>query len=1050
MVCHFRLRTCLCLLLWLWFVTPSVARANMGEIARFDTLWVSDGLPGNAVTSLVQDAQGFVWLGTFSGLARYDGYKLESYYSDPDLPGSLSDVDIRTMLVDGQGTLWIGTLEGGLHRFDPHLRRFINYRHDPQQGTSLSSDSIRALALAQDSQLWIGTGQGLDLFDTATGQVRRFSHNPDQPNQGLPPGTIRALYKSSDGRLWMGSQRGLAWMDTKTHQVTRLPLPGVQTPALRDFVEDDEGSLWIATLQGLFKLEPEAGQATRFEHGLNSPARMLSLAKAPDGSIWAGSTFNGLYRIKDEQVVGRYRYDKTNEATLPDDIVMSLMVDRGGVLWAGTFNGGAARVALESLNMGLYNDSMDSVGCLPSSAIYSLHEHGHWLWIGSQAGLTRFDRSTAECSTWLADNQGEASLPDPEVRAIHRDRKGRLWVGTFQGLVQFDVGRNRFSPAPGGLEGQSIALIGESLGGRLLVGSARGLYRLNPSEGRFEQVSSGACECDDSRMQAWHRDRKGRMWLATHDGLAWLDENEWQIRYVLRTHQLKWHDPIRALYADDMGQIWLGSSRAQLLRFDSHTEQLETVALPTDFPATSEFHAMLPGNDGRLWVSSANGLLRMDAHSGKIRVFRATDGLASDVFFIRSAMASEDGSLYFGGRKGFNRFDPKALTDVPTPPSVVITGLHHFNQPVHPGDDQSAYPLAQSIEMTEALTFSWQDYVFGFEFAALDFAAPGRNQYAWRMKGFEDEFTYADAGQRKVTYTNLAPGDYTFELKAANKNGHWNDNGQAIAIKVKPAPWATGWAYTLYALILLFSVIGVITYRTSSLKRRAIDLQQAVDERTQALAEEKQRVETLLSKKNDEFANVSHEFRTPLTLILGPVNQLLSSDLASNASNKLLTVKRNGYRLLRMVDQLLQMEKFRVEKVGNRSTLALAPTMSLIAQSFEDLAVAKGVGFDIGRIDEVYLDFTRDAAEKILLNLISNAVKYTLPGGKIRVEALANTDNTVQLVVADTGIGIPKEQHPMVFERFHRVMDKHSEQITGFRHWSGTGQRVGGGPSRNY
>ncbi|MCJ8268961.1 MAG: ATP-binding protein, partial [Psychrosphaera sp.] len=492
--------------------------------------------------------------------------------------------------------------------------------------------------------------------------------------------------------------------------------------------------------------------------------------------------------------------------------------------------------------------------------------------------------------------------------------------------------------------------------------------------------------------------------------------------------------PVKAMYIDDGDNAWLGSTDGGLYKVNLRTGATRKIDELGGLSATADVNTIINDDLGYLWISTSGGLLRYNPQTDQSHLYKTMDGLQSDVFFIRSAFKAADGQLFFGGRKGFNRFYPGDIKLNQQAPKVAITGFSHFNQPVEPDvnphSNYKAFQLPKAIEQVSQLDLSYQDYVFGFEFSAFDFADSARNQYAYQLIGFDQRWNYTDANNRRITYTNLDAGQYTFVVKAANKDGVWNEQGSAIEITVGAAPWATPWAYAGYVLLVLGSFGAFFKYRTAALSKRAHQLQLSVDERTAQLKHEKHIVEQLLSQKNDEFANVSHEFRTPLTLVLGPVAQLLNSDIGEAAKQKLTTVRRNGFRLLRMVDQLLQMEKFKVAQTVNKSVVALQPLLALIGQSFQDLAKQQQVDLDIEPIADVYLRFTPDGLEKILLNLLSNALKYTPAGGNIWLRTMA-LDGEVRIEVADSGIGIAKDQQQAVFERFVRVMDARSEQVTG-------------------
>ncbi|MFT4928416.1 MAG: ligand-binding sensor domain-containing protein/signal transduction histidine kinase [Phenylobacterium sp.] len=1002
---------------------PAYAADGLKPTPRFNTLSVGDGLASNGVTAMIQDNQGFIWLGTYKGLSRHDGYSFKNFYAKGQL-GALSDDYIRALYLDATDTLWVATHRGGLNRYDKQQQTFANYQHQANDQHSLSANSVRALLGNDDGTLWVGTSLGLDLFDSQSAKVLHH----------FPTAGIRALLKSATGQLWLATEAGIYLFNDKQQQFTAIELPGLTSPSSRALLQDDAGNIWIATTKGLFKYDITTEQILAVDLAQPSPSRIVSLTQGSAGSIWAGSTFQGLYHISADNKVAQYRYDKGNQFTLADDLVLSLLWDAGGVLWAGTFDAGVSRVPMESLAFGLYHDGSDSVACLPSAAIYSIYaENGTALWLGTDNGLVHLDTNTAECKVYRADARGEKSgamsvprsVPYPNVKAIYRDDQGQLWLGLGKGLAKYDGNNDSFNLVGSALSQANINFITQDNHQRLLVATISGLYMQNPS-GDFSQVAATEPGLQHSRMYAGVKDKQGKLWLATDQGLAFFDPEQQTLKPWAASAAL----PIRVMVIDESQTAWLGSTDGGLYQVDLRTGGKNKVYDLATLHLTAQFNAIVADDFGFLWLSTSHGLLRYHPQTAKSHLFRASDGLQSDNFFIRSAFKTPDGQLIFGGRKGFNRFYPQNIRLNPQGPKVALTAFHHFNQLVEPQSSYQSFQLPQAIGLTQQLDLSHRDYVFGFEFSAFDYADSARNLFAYKLDGFDQSWNYTDATNRRVTYTNLSAGQYTFRLKAANKDGLWNERGSTIKLNVAPAPWATPWAYAAYVLTLLGSFGAFYRYRTAALNQRAHQLQLSVDERTAALNQEKHTVEQLLAQKNDEFANVSHEFRTPLTLVLGPVGQLLNSDISDEAKNKLTTVKRNGFRLLRMVDQLLQMEKFKVQQTTNKSVVALRPLLDLMGQSFQDLATAQQIELTIEPIAEVYLHFTQDGLEKIMLNLLSNALKYTPAGGHIQLRAKA-VAGEVRIEVADSGIGIAKDQQQAVFERFVRVMDARSEKVTG-------------------
>ncbi|MCJ8275114.1 MAG: hypothetical protein MJK04_37640, partial [Psychrosphaera sp.] len=482
---------------------------------RFFSLWVDDGLPNNSVISMVQDPQGFIWLGTFNGLARYDGYQFKNFFAT-GLTGALSDDYIRAMRIDVNGTLWVATHRGGLNRFDKNRQTFAHYQHDSNDSNSLSANSVRYISDNGDGTLWIGTSQGLDLFDSQNGVV--LNHYASAP--------VRALLKPVDGKLWVATEAGVYRFDSEpasgSEHFTVVDLPGLASPSSRALLRDDQGNIWIATTQGLFKYHHTTGQVTAFEQGLKSPARILSLTRGLAGSVWVGSTLQGLYHIDADNTVKQYRYDKSHQFSLADNAVISMMTDAGGVLWAGTFNAGVSRLSVNSLAFGLFNDSVDSVSCLPNAAIYSIYgqsvaQHAGSILLGTDSGLVQIDNN-GDCKVYGTDN----------VKAIYVDHQQQLWLGLGpgKGLAKYDGLNDRFNRVDNALSQENINFIIQDNQQRLLVATKKDLYVQDPVSQDFTLVNVADPQWQQSDLFVGKKDKQGTLWLGTNKGLAYFDAQQ--------------------------------------------------------------------------------------------------------------------------------------------------------------------------------------------------------------------------------------------------------------------------------------------------------------------------------------------------------------------------------------------------------------------------------------------------------------------------------------------------------------------------------------------
>ena len=1018
--------------------------------ARFNHIKVGDGLPHHSVTAMVEDNHGLIWFGTVNGLVRFDGYRFINFGATPLNGESLLSQNISTLYADDQGMIWIGTWSGGLSRLDVNQAKLVNFEAD--------FNKVYAIKKFDQHRLLVATDTGVKLIPM-TQQVSTL--DIEQSWLEEPILTVLPVGKQ---KLMIGTQASLLLLDINTNERQEIALDGKDYFSPRQLLRDNDGAIWLSSTAGLYYLTVDDFDWVRVSKNIVEPALISSLVMDDEGSIWAGSAYHGIYQIKGgpEGTITQYQYDKSNRYTIADNNIMSLLVDKTGMLWVGTYNDGLSHLDLNSLSFGLYLDNDTSIGCLPNPSVWAILEQQQYLWLGTQTGAVRINRANGEClllsrepslSRELSklgevsksgENSRLKSLPHPTVKAFYQDSRGQFWLGTGKGLVRFDDSSNALIAVDGKLAKLNINFIVEDSEQRLVVGTAVGLYRQD-AQGNFYRAPLADKGLFNIHFNYFAKDQQGKLWFATNKGLAYLDLEQNNIDFVAQINE-----PIWVIHIDENNEAWITGKKATLFRFNLNNKLLIKFNQFESIPQAALFFAVVPDKQGNLWWSTSHGLWRFNKLNQSSQMFGFNNGLASDNFNPRAVFTSENGHLYFGSRGGLNYFDPDKIRWPALGPKAILTGFSWFNhdltvelKPVNNGDNNGdshsadAFTLPTAVSALQQLILSHTDKIFAFEFAADDFSDVKNNTFAYRLVGLDENWTYANAHSRRAMYNNVPAGHYQFEVKAANKNGIWGQEVRTVAIDIKPAPWLTPIAFLVYAMIAIIAVVLFIRIRTASLTKTAMLLQQQVDQRTKQLKQEKQRVELLLEQKNDEFVNVSHEFRTPLTLVLDPVTQLLNSGLADEHKSRLTVVKRNGLRLLRMVDQLLHIEKFRAAQAVKPKVVSLRSVMSLICHSFTDVAEQQGIDLEVEDIADVNLLFTADGLEKIILNLLSNAFKYTLPGGSVTVGAsidggVNDSKGTgVVIYVSDTGIGIAPEQQPLVFKRFHRVLDQHAEQVTG-------------------
>ncbi len=1050
-------------LIWTLSILAAPLGAADGRL-RFERLSVEDGLSHSSVWTIYQDSVGFLWLGTQEGLNRFDGYGFKVYRHDPADPDSISESEVLAILEDRRGDLWIGTRGGGLNRFIQAEERFERFRHDPADPESLSHDVVEALLEDSGGNLWVGTGGGLNRFDPAAGHATRFSHfrhDPQDPGS-LSGNAVWKLYQDRQGDLWVGTDSGLSRLpagtaDTGTGFVRYRHDPrdpaSLSHDSVGPMVEDTDGRLWIGTSAGLDRLDRETGAFEHFRHrpGDDSslgPGTVGFLHLDRSGTLWIGGHPGGLSRLAPgskvppeggkRKIFLRDRHDPDDPSSLSSNSVYSILEDRTGIFWLATRDG-VSRYHPARERFITYSRS-GREPALPSSGVRAIHQDRSGdLWLGTHdGGLVRLDR---EQGSIAASYRAEAGgLNHDTVSALWEDRSGAsprrgasgtLWIGTWGGLSRLEGGRLthfRHDPEDPESLGHDIVLsLGQDADGRLWVGTYQGLNRLDPGAGgaffRYPDPSDPASPGAET-IQVIYQGESLDLWFGSLAGGLYRLGQDWHFERL-------GHDPddpgslgsnkIAAVFEDSWGRLWVGTHGSGLARLDDRTSRRFVTYRRADGLPSDTVLGILEDRSGDLWLATNGGLSRFDPKAGTFQSFDAGDGLQGNVFFVGSCLEGAGGEMFFGGIRGLNAFFPEQIGRDPHRPPVMVTGFQLFNQAVPLRRIDPDSPLVRSITDTEEIVLSHRQYVFSLEFAALHYASPRKNRYAYRLEGFDRDWIATPATKRFAQYSNLKPGRYRFRVKASNGDGLWNEEGAALRIVVRPPPWKTWWAYALYILALATSVLGYVRWQ-----RAKVEQERMVNRRLREV-----------DRLKDQFlANTSHELRTPLYGIVGLAESLIdgaTGKLPEATASHLAMVVSSARRLSGLVDDILDFSRLTRKSLALRSRpvdlatltdVVLTLSQPLVGSKQLELKNTVARGLPPADADENRL-------QQILHNLIGNAIKFT-ESGSVEVSAVAEEGRMV-VRVADTGAGIPKGRAESIFEAFEQA-DASTE-----REFGGTG-----------
>ena len=1045
--------------------TRAERSASGGPRPWFERFTVAEGLVGGIVDGILQDRQGFLWVGTWNGLHRYDGATFTPFLHDPADAGSIASPWVWELYEDRDGYLWVGT-EAGLSRFDPATETFTNYRHDPDDPTSLSRGAARSLAEDARGVLWIGTvGGGLSRFHPETETFTSFYFEPDSSK----PKAVYALVAAPNGTLWVGANWGLYRFDPATETFTPSEggagaAVGAVPPDVFALEVSRSGALWVGSRDdGLFRRDPATGAFTHYPAD-PSDARalghrwVLSLLEDADGVLWAGTDGGGLHRYDPTtDDFDRYVYDPGDAQSLTDDRVLSLFEDRAGVLWVGTYEGLHRRYPLSRVLAYDRHRPGDAASPSPNRILAFVEDRAGALWVGTDGGgVGRRDPVTGRFKHYPL---GRGTFDRSVATSLAEDERGGVWVGTYAGIDRWDPETDRFAPfrAANG-EGSDWT---PSVTSQLAMGRDRmwaatfdGLLSIDPQTERYVRYVPDPDDpgLDYTALLAVLPDAAGDVWVAGFDGIfGRLDPETGAFAHRYDRTGLgaeRWGQAV-GIHRDRSGTLWAGTSEAGLVRMSGErlleAERLEEsegleitqYGLAEGLPSQGA-SGVIGDAAGHLWITTSQGISRFDVETETFHHYGHSDGLQSGEAMHRSP---HTGRVYISATQGYYAFDPADLAPAAPPAPLVLTGLRLLNEESRIGAEGS--PLDRPLWMTDALRLDYDDRVLTFEFAALDFRAPAAHRYAVRLDGFDE--AWREVGDRReATFTNLSPGSYTLRVRAAGRDGLWGEE-TTLAMTIVPPWWRAWWAWLAYALL----AVGLLTvaYRA---RRRRHELQHRME--MEQLEADKLR--ELDEARSRFFANVSHEFRTPLTLTLGPLDDMKAGvygPLDAPLVQQVDLARRNARRVLDLINQILDVARLESGRTPlHAGPLDLGAFVAAVAEPFRGLAERKALTFEVDR-PAIPLEVFADPAqlEKAIANLLSNALKFTPEGGTVRVDvrtwggrdegphsstskrptAPASTPDRAAISVRDSGPGIPAADVAHIFDRFYQVDASRQTQL---------------------
>ena len=998
---------------------------------QFKHLEVSDGLSNNSVNTICKDRDGFMWFGTTTGLNRYDGYTFKIYQHAENDPGSLPDNYITDIVEMPDGRFWINTGRGYV-LFDKERDCFITDVTGFMKNLESGGVPEQVFVDREGNTCLSVAGEGCYRYKEG-GKRLFFSY----VEHSLPEHGVTQIAECSDGLLLIYNTGLLVCLDRATLAIKwksdeiKKYIPAGKTIEFSLFVDRDN-CIWAYSLMGIWAYDCGTKSWRTDLTGIwSSRLDVIIHAVAQDieGRIWVGKDYDGIDVLEKEtgKVTSLVAHDD-NGRSLPHNTIYDLYADRDGIMWVGTYKKGVSYYSESIFKFNMYE--WGDITCIEQA-------DENRLWLGTNDhGILLWNRSTGKAEPFWRDAEGQ--LPNPVVSML-KSKDGKLWVGTFNGgLYCMDGSRVRSYKEGAGnaLASNNVWALVEDDKGRIWIASlGGGLQCLEPLSGTFETYTSNNSALLENNVTSLCWVDNNTLFFGTaNQGVGMMDMRTREIKKIQgQSGNVKLsNDAVNHVYKDSRGLVWI-ATREGLNVYDTRRHMFLDLSPVAE--AKGNFIAAITEDQERnMWVSTSRKVIRVtvasDGKGGYLfdsRAYNSEDGLQNCDFNQRSIKTLHNGIIAIGGLYGVNVFAPDHIRYNKMLPNVMFTGLSLFDEAVKVGQLYGGRVLIKKeLNDVENVEFDYKQNIFSVSFASDNYNLPEKTQYMYKLEGFNNDWLTLPLGVHNVTFTNLAPGKYVLRVKAINSDGYVGIKEATLGIVVNPPFWMSWWAYLLYTVGLVI-VLFLARYRMLKREREKFHLQQ--------IENEVAKNEEINNMKFRFFTNVSHELRTPLTLIISPLEGMLKETTDELQSTRLQLMYRNAQRLLHLVNQLLDFRK------GEMSTHQLSLSegdiisyVHSVCNSFLLMADKKHIQFSFfSGIDTFSMAFDADKVGKIVMNLLSNAFKFTPEGGRVTVmiEHVAGTPDILEIKIADTGIGISDVDKEHIFERFYQADHKGVEETTG-------------------
>ena len=1017
------------------------------EQYKFSHVDVNGGLSHNQIKCFLKDSKGFMWFGTISGLNRFDGYTIKVFRNIPSDPASINNSDINSLFEDPDGKIWVSTWTG-VDVYDPETETFNHNPNTYLRKLLIPDGTISAIKKDRKGNYWfIHASQGLFRYSLSDKKTIALYYNP-LDTASLASNQISSIAEDQQGNIWILHKNGVfEKLDGNTLKVTYRnhylnKLYGKQVFDYR-LIVDADGDVWLFVAdsnKGIFYFNAAKKLMTHIsrtssEVKLNSDI-VRGIEQDNKGRIWVATDHGGINLIDKKDLSINYLLNDVDDSkSLSHNSINALYKDDEGIIWIGTFKKGISYFHENIIRFPLFRHQASDPSSLPFNDINSIVEDKQGnLWIGTNGGgLLYFDRGKNKFSQFIHDPKNPKSLSNNVIVSLFLDSNDKLWIGTYYGGLNCFDGKTftqykHDQENSKSISDDSVWEIFEDSNKNLWIGTlTQGVDVFSRERQEFSHYRLGEPNSIHSNyITAFMEDSQGNIWIGTGYGIDVLvKQSNRFIHYLNEVGNPKSlnNNSILSLIEDSRGLIWIGT-HGGLNLFDKTTSAFKSFT-EEDGLLHNSILTLTESDDGSLWASTPHGVSNIDITykpetrdiSVEFKNYDESDGLQGRQFNENANLKTSTGEIVLGGTNGFNIFHPEKIKINNIKPRVKLSDFQIFNKSVGVGEKiDNRIILTKSITETEEIILKYNDNVFSIEFVALNYFHPEKSEYKYILEGFNKDWLTTNGDQRKVTYTNLDPGSYTFHVQASNSDGIWNEDGAKLKITVLPPFWKSGIASIVYIALILGALL---------LSRQMILARERMKYKIEKERQEAHQLHELDMMKIKFITNVSHEFRTPLTLIITPLEKMLKGTTDQEQKKQYLMIHRNARRLLNLVNQLLDFRRLEVQEVKlNQSEGDIVAFVKEAVHSFTDLSEKKHIAFSFqSDIDSLETMFDKDKLEKILFNLLSNAFKFTPTQGRVEVnmnllEKSEESTKWVAIRVKDSGIGIPLEKQDKIFDRF--------------------------------